>query len=338
MKKIGRNDPCPCGSGKKYKHCCMAKTAPPDEGGTAQRVMEEMREALDSQEFRSLEEAQGFLDRFRESKNRVPQLDFLGLSSDQVYRMLHSPLEDLGDMLRFNHQLDPSAFRDITIVKNTLFFLVRLNDLEPLKATAKGNLPLTFTRELHQQFINPSRQFQFRIRSEEESIAVNTLRHVLRMCGWVKKTKNYYSLTRKGRSLLAQGFSEEHFFRLLHVFTDRFNWAFQDMYPSFWIIQAGFVFSLYLVHRKARRFIEDEDLGDYFIKAFPATLSEAEEMPFFDPSDTVRNCFSLRFLEHFCEYFGFVETRRQKKEPYGFRLFVKKSAFYDQYIDWSNFP
>ncbi len=22
--KIGRNDPCPCGSGKKYKHCCAA--------------------------------------------------------------------------------------------------------------------------------------------------------------------------------------------------------------------------------------------------------------------------------------------------------------------------
>lgn len=24
-KKIGRNDPCPCGSGKKYKQCCMKK-------------------------------------------------------------------------------------------------------------------------------------------------------------------------------------------------------------------------------------------------------------------------------------------------------------------------
>jgi len=24
-KKIGRNDPCPCGSGKKYKQCCLAK-------------------------------------------------------------------------------------------------------------------------------------------------------------------------------------------------------------------------------------------------------------------------------------------------------------------------
>jgi len=23
MAKIGRNDPCPCGSGKKYKRCCL---------------------------------------------------------------------------------------------------------------------------------------------------------------------------------------------------------------------------------------------------------------------------------------------------------------------------
>ncbi|WP_339133381.1 MAG: SEC-C metal-binding domain-containing protein [Candidatus Electrothrix sp. GW3-4] len=24
-KKIGRNEPCPCGSGKKYKKCCLNK-------------------------------------------------------------------------------------------------------------------------------------------------------------------------------------------------------------------------------------------------------------------------------------------------------------------------
>ena len=23
MRKAGRNDPCPCGSGKKYKRCCL---------------------------------------------------------------------------------------------------------------------------------------------------------------------------------------------------------------------------------------------------------------------------------------------------------------------------
>ena len=26
--KPGRNDPCPCGSGKKYKHCCETKAGP----------------------------------------------------------------------------------------------------------------------------------------------------------------------------------------------------------------------------------------------------------------------------------------------------------------------
>ncbi|HIE11729.1 MAG TPA: hypothetical protein EYP62_08950, partial [Kiritimatiellae bacterium] len=25
--KVGRNDPCPCGSGKKYKKCCGARQA-----------------------------------------------------------------------------------------------------------------------------------------------------------------------------------------------------------------------------------------------------------------------------------------------------------------------
>ena len=27
--KIGRNDPCPCGSGKKYKKCCLHKATSP---------------------------------------------------------------------------------------------------------------------------------------------------------------------------------------------------------------------------------------------------------------------------------------------------------------------
>ena len=28
MSKVGRNDPCPCGSGKKYKNCCALKSHP----------------------------------------------------------------------------------------------------------------------------------------------------------------------------------------------------------------------------------------------------------------------------------------------------------------------
>lgn len=32
MVKIGRNDMCPCGSGRKFKRCCIGKTASPEAG------------------------------------------------------------------------------------------------------------------------------------------------------------------------------------------------------------------------------------------------------------------------------------------------------------------
>ena len=35
--KVGRNDPCPCGSGKKYKQCCMVQQGPSKTGSGAIR-------------------------------------------------------------------------------------------------------------------------------------------------------------------------------------------------------------------------------------------------------------------------------------------------------------
>ncbi len=36
MKEVGRNDPCPCGSGKKYKKCCAQK--PPIQRRTFRQI------------------------------------------------------------------------------------------------------------------------------------------------------------------------------------------------------------------------------------------------------------------------------------------------------------
>lgn len=52
MIKIGRNDPCPCGSGKKYKKCCIEKTLTQV---VAQREAKKFKDYLDS--FWSYEEA-----------------------------------------------------------------------------------------------------------------------------------------------------------------------------------------------------------------------------------------------------------------------------------------
>jgi len=62
--KTGRNDPCPCGSGKKFKRCCAGLSlAPPPE---ALRCADCARECdpretvivLDPEEFESLSDAE----------------------------------------------------------------------------------------------------------------------------------------------------------------------------------------------------------------------------------------------------------------------------------------
>jgi Flp pilus assembly protein TadD len=45
--EVGRNDPCPCGSGRKYKHCCQAKDPRADmPAGTAQGSPSALRRRL----------------------------------------------------------------------------------------------------------------------------------------------------------------------------------------------------------------------------------------------------------------------------------------------------
>lgn len=51
MGKIGRNHPCPCGSGKKYKHCCL----PGQQAGTPGGPINQMRGSL----MAAIEKVQG---------------------------------------------------------------------------------------------------------------------------------------------------------------------------------------------------------------------------------------------------------------------------------------
>ena len=52
---IGRNDPCPCGSGKKFKHCCLGKESSKASGHGAAGISETLRSELEGRQFNSLE-------------------------------------------------------------------------------------------------------------------------------------------------------------------------------------------------------------------------------------------------------------------------------------------
>lgn len=99
--KTGRNDPCPCGSGEKYKHCCDGK-----ESGRSQDagVFNDLRQLMEGRDFGSLREAQAFVSWHMGQKNWAPLDDFEGLSPEQMGRFLHYPFSS-PDLATFPERL-----------------------------------------------------------------------------------------------------------------------------------------------------------------------------------------------------------------------------------------
>ena len=75
---VGRNDPCPCGSGKKFKKCCLGKeeSVASDRGTTIASM--ELRQAMEGRQFDSLEEVQAFVEQFNWGyRDRYHELRFI---------------------------------------------------------------------------------------------------------------------------------------------------------------------------------------------------------------------------------------------------------------------
>lgn len=75
MAKIGRNDPCPCGSGNKYKRCCLAK----DEA--ASLAASQARQAASAERAKALRDA---------LEEELDPYDGLDEASNAVVDMVHA--------------------------------------------------------------------------------------------------------------------------------------------------------------------------------------------------------------------------------------------------------
>lgn len=304
-------------------------------GSNHDSFFEELRSAMQGQNFKSLEEAQAFADALLRAKNEEPLPEFLGLSPYQMHRLLYRPLDDAADIVILNQDLSREDLAHIPIVRETVYFLRRLGELQPLKATVRGFLPRAFAQEMHLAFPNDRAAGPVRpIMSEQDDWKLLGLRHILDMCGWIKKRSKKFSLTQGGKKVVDDGFGPKDFFHLFKTYTLDFNWAFKDWYPELWIIQRGFLFSCYILHLKAKTDIHSEELSRFFIAAFPAVLKETREIPYFTPQQEIGYAFFNRFIRNFCEYFGLVTVREEKKKLWQYDRFVKITPFFEKVFQW----
>ncbi len=329
--KVGRNDPCPCGSGKKYKRCCYGK----DTDRTSREkepsdIFADLREAMQDKEFGSLKEVQAFVDWHVGQQNRAPQDDFQGLSPEQMHRFLHFPFSS-PDLVAFSPCLatppEGPAVKLITLLTGAM-------GEEGIKATVKGNLPLNLVQEAAMALLSDEeRKFRGAIRSETHFPDLNKARLVCGLAGLIRKYHGRFLPTSRLKRLVADGGMSAVYPHVLRAFAEKFNWGYGDRYPEFSIIQHSFLFSLRLFHRFGSEWRPSSFYEDCFLKAFPMILDELEPtISYATPEEIVRSCYRWRCIEKFAVFLGLLDIQREDKSYLSRRFTVRKTLLLDEAV------
>ena len=85
MPRTGRNDPCPCGSGKKYKHCCLDKDRAAELAPAVRQ-----RVALQAQQVNHLALRQDYQEELLESQAALKEAQALDAASNAVVVLVHA--------------------------------------------------------------------------------------------------------------------------------------------------------------------------------------------------------------------------------------------------------
>jgi len=327
---------CPCESGKRYLDCCFPKHLEISRKNLAVEDIEAIKKELAGMDFASREELNAYLLRRSGHRNAEPRADFLSLSPEQIRRFIDFGFPPPSGLIVFRTDIPASDLTDIPAVHGATRFLRDMAAAGPLKATERGYLPKEFAKNLFEDLDHSHMKPFIKFRSEADSMTVQILRLLLLAGKWIKKEKKIFRLTRKGERVAENGFTGEDYFVLLSAYIQNINWAAMDGCPEFAIIQRGAVFSLFILHRKAGRFIKSYSLSPYFIRAFPMVLREVPRHEWTDEFSDVDRCWTLRFLERFCLFFGLIEleTEGGSPGPLDTTMILKTTPLFDRLIGW----
>ncbi len=330
--KINRNDPCPCGSGKKYKKCCLGTeetiSFPPDlEDG-----LTDLNQMLDGQDFDSLDELNSFLSVRMDQKNRSGLTDFDGLSPEQMRHFLYSPFESQELIVVAESIADEP---DAPILRLFRLLADAIGE-KGLKPTATGNLPRKFCREaalvywgeeLHREKTRHSN-----INMEENFFEMHVTRVVAELAGLIRKYRGKFILSRQCRKIIEEQGYSGIYLQLFQNYSRQFNWAYRDGYPELGIIQNSFIYTLWLLQKYGQQWRPHTFYADKFFQAFPSILDEIEPSPYEDPEKTVHSCYTLRMLENYLKFMGLAELHQTSEGIVSRQYNVRKLPLLDAVI------
>jgi hypothetical protein len=328
--KVGRNDPCPCGSGLKYKKCCAEKDR--GESSATGPVMGELAELLQGQNFESIEDVNAFMRQLMGQRNEAGIDDFQGLSPDHMHRFLYSPF-DSPEYVTFPANLPSPPEAPIL----SLFRLLAEGIGEDgVKATATGNLPRNLVRQVADLYLGEEKYQQLRkigeLMSERDFRQIHAIRIIAEWAKLVRKYKGKFILSKECRKLLAEPGQSRLYLTLFRTMTWEFEWSYQDRYPDLPFIQQSFLFSLYLLSKYGGEWRNNTFYEDCFLRAFPQLLADIPERMYTTPEQELRGMYSLRVLERYAAFVGLIEIKHPEKRTLDRTFQLRKLPLLDQVV------
>jgi hypothetical protein len=333
--KISRNDPCPCGSGKKYKKCCLGRAGGETAPDELQDIIAEVRSKLESGGLSSRDEAQKVLSAFMDQKDSASLAEFHGLSATQMHRFLHFPF-DSPELAGFSSNIIPPA--DVPVIRLFSMLVDGIGE-NGLKTTATGNLPRNFCRESARAFwgeVKYQKRIKiFSIRTEPEFQEMHCLRIVAELAGIVRKYKGKFILATRYRKALAESGPGSVYFELFKAYAQQFNWAYLDGYPEQDFLRQSFLFTLYILQKYGAKTRLHTFYEDIFIEAFPQLLDEVPETSYASSEEIVRRSYSQRAMDDFAAIFGLIEFTSTSEDYLARQYEIKKLPLLDQLITFT---
>lgn len=242
-------------------------------------------------------------------KNNFRLKAIQGLTPLQMHPLVYDALGK-GSPLQWQKEVANEVLLQSPFFKLMLAYLRKIKELQPLKLTPKGNLPQKVFKPLYAEKIMPDVYIEegiTKLRTEEDWMAMHTVRHIAKMAGWTKKYHGKRSLTKKGEKMLAQSNLFPIFKDFFSTFCTKFNWGYNDGYESKSIGHSGFGFSLLLFLKFGDTSRSVRFYADKYFKAFPYLVEEIIESTYSTPKEIANNCYTTRTINRFLDWFGLVD-------------------------------
>ncbi len=312
--KLGRNDPCHCGSGKKYKRCCMDNVSKQHA-----QVFDGVEAMLAMNPDLTPDELDVALQHKVQDRNNQPHPDFCGVTPTQMANWLYASFDEL-QWVTISTPDDLSASPVMRYL--ALILDESMENNGSFKATSKGNLPAKLVKQASEllpgfavsQFpINISIS-EFAGSNEDKFNALHYTRVLAEISGIIYRRSGRYHVKKSAqKQYQAQGI--QAFFKLmLEAAIRKYNWGYLDGFEQDVDLRTFWLFMLWRIqsHKSV------DDLIEEVVTAFPDVLLAFSPDDYISPERNLSALIESRFIERFLQFWGFIiiDPRRYLKgEP-----------------------